>query len=61
MAIKIPFTFRFNTVYYAKIRKIACMETRSMSNLIEHLCKQEIERWEQQHGEIPLTDEDLPQ
>lgn len=61
MSNKIPFTFRFDSVYYAKIRIIAQNETRSMSNLIEHLCKKEIERYEKQFGEIILKDEDISQ
>lgn len=59
MSYKRPFTFRFDAVYYAKIQKIAERETRSMSNLIEHLCRKEIERYEAEHGVIPISDEDL--
>lgn len=57
--IKSQFTLRLNLTDHAKIKKIADMENRSMTNMIETLVKQEINRYEQDHGEIEVTDEDL--
>ena len=44
---------------YAKIKKIALRESRSMTNMIEYLIKKEIGAYEAEHGEIEVTDEDL--
>lgn len=57
--IKSQFTLRLNLSDHAKIRKIAEKENRSMTNMIETLVKQEIQRYEEANGEIPVTDEDL--
>ena len=38
--------------YLEKMRYIAKRETRSLSNLLEHLCKLYIEKYEQDNGEI---------
>ena len=53
------FSFRFDDVLYAKTKKIAKRETRTMCNLIQHLCQLKIEEFEEKHGEIILNDEDL--
>lgn len=47
---KTPFTFHVKDEYLEKMRYIARCETRSVSNLLEHLCKQYIETYEQEHG-----------
>ncbi len=57
--IKTQFTLRLNLDVHAKIRKIAEMENRSMTNMIETVIKREIARYEAEHGEIEITDEDL--
>lgn len=49
---KTPFTFNIEDKYLEKIRFIAKRETRSLSNLLEHLCKLYIEKYEQEHGKI---------
>lgn len=49
---KIPFTFNLNDEYLKKIRYIAERETRSVSNLLEHLCKLYIEEYEKNNGKI---------
>ena len=49
---KIPFTFHLEEDYLEKMRFIAKRETRSLSNLLEHLCRLYIEKYEQEHGEI---------
>ncbi len=51
---KTPFTFNIEDEYLEKMRYIAKRETRSLSNLLEHLCKLEIERYEQENGKIEL-------
>ena len=40
------FSFRFDDTLYAKTKKIAKKETRTMSNLIQHLCRWKIEEYE---------------
>ena len=49
---KTPFTFNIEDEYLEKMRYIAKRETRSLSNLLEHLCKLHIEKYEQEHGKI---------
>ena len=51
---KTPFTFHINNEYLEKMRFIAKEETRSLSNLLEHVCKLYIEKYEQKNGEIPI-------
>ena len=57
--IKTQFTLRLNPTDHAKIKKIAEMENRSMTNMIETLVKQKIQQYESQTGEIALSEEDL--
>ncbi len=57
--IKTQFTLRLNPSDHAKIKKIAETENRSLTNMIETLVKQKIQQYEQENGEIMLTDEDL--
>lgn len=57
--IKSQFTLRLNLVDHAKIKKIAESENRSLTNMIETLIKSEIKSYEDEHGEIVLSDEDL--
>lgn len=49
---KTPFTLHFNDIYLEKLRCIAKWETRSVGNLIEHLCIAYIREYEQSHGKI---------
>lgn len=51
---KTPFTFNIEDEYLEKMRYIARRETRSLSNLLEYLCKLHIERYEQENGKIEL-------
>lgn len=44
---------------YAKAKRIAQRETRSMSNLIQYLCQRNVEDFEAKYGVIQLRDEDL--
>ncbi len=57
--LKSRFTLRLDLNDHAKIIKIATAENRSMNNMIETLIKQKIKEYEQENGEIVLTDEDL--
>ncbi|MCM1271222.1 MAG: hypothetical protein NC247_11485 [Ruminococcus flavefaciens] len=57
--IKSQFTLRLHLDDHAKIKKIAENENRSMTNMIETLVKQKIKQYENENGEIKLTDEDL--
>lgn len=54
---KSPFTFNMDEIYLNKMRYIAKQETRSLSNLLEHLCKLHIEQYEKTHGEIKLSED----
>ena len=53
---KSPFTFNLEDVYLQKMRYIAKQDTRSLSNLLEHLCKLHVEQYEKEHGEIKLAE-----
>ena len=55
---KAPFTFHMDYTYLQKIKFIAKEETRSLSNMLEHLCKLHIVRYEQEHGEIKLYEDE---
>lgn len=57
--LKSRFTLRLDLIDHAKIVKIADSENRSLNNMIETLVKQKIKEYEQNNGEIVLTDEDL--
>ena len=57
--IKSQFTLRLDLKVHAKIKKIAEFESRSMTNMIEHLVKKEISSFESENGELVLSDEDL--
>jgi hypothetical protein len=49
---KAPFGFNLEYEYLEKMRFIAKEETRSLSNLLEHLCRKYIAAYEKEHGEI---------
>ena len=57
--IKSQFTLRLDLKVHTKIKKIAELESRSMTNMIEYLIKREISAFELKNGEIFLSDEDL--
>lgn len=56
---KTPFTFHMQDEYLEKMRYIAKCETRSLSNLLEHICKQYIEKYEQENGKININMEEV--
>ena len=51
---KTPFTFHMKDEYLEKMRYIAERETRILSNLLEHLCRQYIEKYEQKNWKIDI-------
>ena len=57
--IRTQFTLRLDPINHAKIKKIAAAESRTMTNMIEYLIKKEITRYENEHGEIAVTDDDI--
>lgn len=57
--IKTQFTLRLNVIDYAKIKKISEEDNRSTSNMIETLIKQKIRQYEEENGEIELTEEEI--
>jgi len=57
--IRTQFTLRLDPINHVKIKKIAAEESRTMTNMIEYLIKKEISRYEQENGEIPVSDEEL--
>lgn len=57
--IKSQFTLRLDLEDHAKIKKIAQKENRSMTNMIETLVKNEINQYENDNGEIVLTEKDI--
>ena len=50
--IKIQSNLRLDPVTHCKIQKIAQEEHRSLANMIDHLVKKEIKRYETEYGEI---------
>ena len=57
--IKNQLTLRLEPVIHAKLRKIAEYDNRSVTNMIDTLIKREIQRYEEENGEIEVTDEDV--
>lgn len=56
---KIQFTLRLNPIIYAKIKKIAKEDNRSISNMLEYVIIKYIKSYENKNGEIKLTDYDI--
>lgn len=56
---KTPFTFNIKDEYLEKMRYIAKRETRSLSNLLEHLCKLYIEEYELKNGKIKIKNQKI--
>lgn len=57
--VKPQFTLRLNLETHCKVKKIADLERRSMTNMIECFLQAAISDYEKQHGEIRLTPEDF--
>ena len=49
---KTPFTFHIEGKLLEKMRFIARQDTRSLSNLLEHICKLYVEKYEQERATI---------
>lgn len=56
---KKPFTFHINDEYLEKMRYIAKRSTRSLSNLLEHICKLYIQEYEQENGDIEIDPDEV--
>ena len=56
---KTPFTFNIKDEYLEKMRYIAKRETRSLSNLLEHLCKLYTEEYELKNGKIKIKNQKI--
>ena len=54
---KTPFTFNIDGDYLQKMRYIAKFETRTLSNLLEHICKLYIQQFEAHNGTINIDNE----
>ena len=52
---KAPCGFYMEHEYLEKMKFITKKDTRSLSNLLEHLCKLHIGQYEEKHGEIDLS------
>lgn len=50
---KTPFTFHIEGKLLEKMRFIARRDTKSLSNLLEHICKLYVEKYEGENGECP--------
>lgn len=57
--LKANLTLRLELERNAKIKYIAKKECRSVSSKVNYLIQQEIERYESEHGPIPVSDDDL--
>ena len=57
--IKNQFTLRLNIETHAKLKKMAELESRSVTNMVEYIIKKEIERYERENGELVISDDDL--
>ena len=51
---KTPFTFNIDDEYLEEMKYIAKRETRSLSNLLEYICKMYIEKYKQEHKGINI-------
>lgn len=56
---RVNLSIRVSPETNAKLKKIAKKEVRSVSNFVDYLIQKEIKRYEEEHGEIKLTDDDL--
>ena len=57
--IKNQLTLRLEPIVHAKIKKLADSDNRSITNMIDTILKREIQRYEDENGEIEVTDEDI--
>lgn len=57
--IRTQFSLRLEPIVYAKLKKIAKKDNRSVSNLIDYIIKQSIDEYESKNGNIELSDKDI--
>lgn len=57
--MKAHISLRLELEKNAKIKYIAKKECRSTASKINYLIQQEIDRYEAENGEIPISDDDL--
>lgn len=57
--IKISYSLRIEPFVYAKLKKIAKKESRSISNLINYIIMKEIDIYEREMGKIELSEEEI--
>lgn len=55
-SVKRVFTLRMDDEIFDKIGKLATKEHRSMTNYIEYVLLEHLNRYEQEHGEIEIDD-----
>ena len=54
---KAPFKFHLDEITLLKIKYLAKEETRSASNLLEHLCQTYINEYENKYDEIVIKED----
>ena len=57
--IRTQFSLRLDPIVYAKLKKIAKEDNRSVSNLIDYIIKQCINEYESKNGDIVLSEIDI--
>lgn len=57
--IRTQFSLRLDPIVYAKLKKIAKEDNRSVSNLIDYIIKQYINEYESKNGDIVLSEKDI--
>lgn len=57
--IRTQFSLRLDPIVYAKLKKIAKEDNRSVSNLIDYIIKQCINEYESKNGDIVLSEKDI--
>ena len=55
---KPSFTFHIDSEYLQKLRYISKYQVRSMSNLLEFICKDFIDNFERENGEIKIENQE---
>ncbi|MDE6733017.1 MAG: TraY domain-containing protein [Oscillospiraceae bacterium] len=54
----VRYTLRINRQLFAKFRYVAEYEGRSANREIEQMLKRRVEKFEKEHGEIPVKESD---